>query len=180
MKNMKKYIALFVCALALVASAGVSRTNAYFTARTEAIGHLKVSAKIVRTVPVEEGEELQKVIKVQNTGEADCWARVKLVYPSTVNVEVQPSIANDPNWKNVGEYWYYMKILPKPTGTAPSLSETSIKADVTIKDGDLKDVLSEFNVIVVTECIPVMDYEVSEPPIEADGWAQEFKIVEEG
>lgn len=181
MKNIKKYIALFVCTLALVATAGVSRTNAYFTARTEAIGTLTVNGYTTLTVqPHEEkGANGEKVITVENSGDADCWVRVKVVHPSTVDVSVQPTIPDDPNWINVGEYWYYTKILPAPAEGKTSATETSIEASVEIIDGELKDILPEFKVVVVTECIPVLDYEATQPPIDADGWAQEFKIVEE-
>lgn len=182
MKNMKKYIALFVCAFALVATVGVSRTNAYFTARTEAAGTLKVKGYGELEVHPQEaqGANGEKVITVENTGDADCWVRVKVVHPSTVEVNVEPTVPNDPNWKNVGDYWYYTKILPAPAEGKTSVTETSIEASVEIINGQLKDILPEFKVVVVTECIPVLDYEATEPPIDADGWAQEFKIVEEG
>lgn len=175
MKNMKKYVALFVCALALVAIAGVGITNAYFTARTEAIGAIKVTANDIRVIPEEKNIDGQKAIYIKNDGLADCFARVKVIYPSTLIDCIEVVVENPSDWIE-GDGFYYYKGYLKPGEKTPT------KITVSYKDEKTDVLPDEFNVVVVTECLPVLDYDDYEAhgvPTTSTDWAKEFVEVKE-
>lgn len=154
MKNWKRYLALFVCALTAVTAANVNRASAYFTDHTEARGGYPVEAKDVITKVREEVSGLQKTITVENVGQADCWARVKVISGSLFDITYGPGA----DWRDGGDgYWYYDKILNPATDTEGTQISTPITASISIRDEvDPDEFMSEFNVVVITECTPVL------------------------
>ena len=178
MKNWKKALALFVCALTAVAAANVNMASAYFTAHTEAKGGYHVAAKEVKTIPDEEVSELQKTVTVTNVGEADCWARLKVISGSLFDLTFEPG----EGWTDGGDgYWYYDKILNPASDESGTQSATPFKVSISIKDEvDPDEFMSEFNVVVITECTPVLYDENGQPYANWDLAAQHWEIDENG
>ena len=147
---MKKKFYLAAAALTLVATIGISSAMAYFTTYVLADGGVKVSMGSTITIPQEQVEEGQKIIKIKNEGDYECWVRIKVFAGS----EHEFAYADESGkWIPGAEgYYYYSDIVP-----AEGLTE---ELKVTIKDllpDDLDTETNEaFNVIVVQECTPVL------------------------
>ena len=177
MKNWKKTLALFVCALTAVTAANIKTASAYFTAHTEAKGGYHVVAKEVKTIPDEEVSELQKKITVKNVGEVDCWARLKVISGSLFDIEYGPGAG----WSDGGDgFWYYDQILT-PDGIDGPQTATPFTATISIKgEVDPDEFMSEFNVVVITECTPVLYNGYGEPYANWELAAQKWIIDENG
>ncbi len=173
MKNWKRKAALFVCALTAVAAANVNTASAYFTARTEARGGYDVEAKEVKVIPDEQVSDLQKTITVKNTGEADCWARVKVLSGSLFDI----TYGAGAGWSEgtADDYWYYDKVLKSGESATAITASISIKGEV-----DKDEFMSEFNVVVITECTPVLYDENGQQYANWELAAQQWKIDENG
>ena len=143
----KKSIFLIFTALAfvlLVASvSGVA--YAYFTTYVTAHGGRTVELETEITIR-EELEDLKKTVRIVNTGECDCWVRVKAITPTGYQAE----FSNDGNWVQQEDgYWYY-------TAQLPVSCETSSPFVITVTglpkiDGEQPH---EFNVVILAESIP--------------------------
>ena len=176
MKKLRLYTVLLLCAVICLASVSVGRTYAYFTTYTQAMGGFTVTARDTRTVPNETPGDMSKTISIENVGEVECWARMKLFCGDSF--EFQFSFAEDSGWEQGSDgCWYYGRILQ------PGEKSQEITAKVVFPAGTNKeDVQSEFNVVVITESIPVTYHENGTPVSwsEAD-WsaaAQEWKKEE--
>ena len=84
-------------------------SGAYFTTYASAKGGYEIQAG-TETEIHEEIDGLNKHIRIENTGGADCFVRVKVFYGG--DLEVVYSDAEN-NWQEgEGGYWYYQPILP--------------------------------------------------------------------
>ena len=150
----KKLHAVLLCSalvlvMILTASSGV--TGAYFTTYTMAKGGATVHAGAEIDVPKEEVNpmELTKDISLTNIGTHDCWARVRIIWPEGYDVS---DIYLSRRWEHTegDEYWYYTSIL-EPGESTP---EHSLKVKIKVPYGAQED----FNVVVIEECVPVLNY----------------------
>lgn len=141
----KTPLVLAAAAIALTGSLTVGSAMAYFTTYATAQGGVKMNMGFTQTVPKEEVDENGKHITIQNTGDYDCFVRVKAFAPVDLSYKVP-----DGGW-TAGEdgYWYYSEILPAGQTTAKELNVSYI-----FPAGD--DKASEFNVVVIQECTPVL------------------------
>jgi len=90
-----------------------------------------------------------KHVSVENTGDYDCFVRVRAFAPSDITLSYQPE---DSGWTDGGDgFWYYDQILPAGETTA-----TKLNVSYTFPATDSEDAPAEFNVIVVEECTPVL------------------------
>lgn len=171
MKKAKAYIALLICAILCIGTAGVGRTSSYFTSRTEASGGYKVSD--TRTEPDEEVGDLWKVIQIKNTGKVECYARLKVICGEAFTLEYSEY---DSDWEQGTDgYWYYKEIIPAGG------SSTAIKAALTGIPEDFDQKM--LNIVVVTESVPVIYASKSGPEdwtnvdwsMAAPSWEMEVK-----
>lgn len=141
----KTPLVLAAAAIALTGSLTVGSAMAYFTTYATAQGGVKMNMGFTQTVPKEEVDENGKHITIQNTGDYDCFVRVKAFAPVDLSYK-----APDGGW-TAGEdgYWYYSEVLPAGQTTAKELN-----VSYTFPAGD--DKASEFNVVVIQECTPVL------------------------
>ena len=103
----------------------------------------------VLTLPHEEVDSRGKHVSVENTGDYDCFVRVRAFAPSDITLSYQPE---DSGWTDGGDgFWYYDQILPAGETTA-----TKLNVSYTFPATDSEDAPAEFNVIVVEECTPVL------------------------
>ena len=133
----KKAIALTAAALTLTMGLSVGTAMAYFTTYTEAAGGVPLELGFTTTVPSETVDNWTKHVTIANTGNQDCYVRVKAFAGSAYALQYTGD-----NWTPGADgYYYYSEIVPAggSTGTL----------DIAI--GNVEEGQS-FNVVVVQEC----------------------------
>lgn len=137
---------------------------AYFTTYASAKGGYELQAG-TETEIQEEIDNLDKHIRIENTGEADCFVRVKVFAGSVTDISYT---SESGNWQmGEGGYWYYGKIL------APGEMSEELTASIQVPEG-MEDRMDSFDVIVVQECVPVSYREDGTP------YADWNRKIEEG
>lgn len=155
-KLSKKTICLAAAAIALTGTLAVGSAYAYFTTYSEAKGNVVFQMGETRTEPHEEVKEGKKIVSIENTGDYDCYIRVKAYAGNNYNLSYADGGSG--KWYDGGDgYWYYKDILE-----AGSTSETVL---VNIPKELLEDITDEkdLNVIVIQECTPVQYDDNGEP-----------------
>lgn len=148
----KKTLIMAAATLALTGTLSVGSAMAYFTSYSTAEVSVKINMGFTETVPHEEVDSGGKHVTIENTGDYDCFVRVKAFAP----VELTYS-APDGGWsEGEGGYWYYDEILPAGQTTTKELNIT-----YEFPEGEEKP--EEFNVIVIQECSPVLYDENGNP-----------------
>ena len=151
-KRYKKNLCLAAAALTLTASLGVGSAMAYFTTYTTASGGASLSLGNTVTVPEEQVSDWTKHVTVRNTGETDCYVRVRVFAGDRYQDSLQYSDENGKWTPGEDGYYYYSDIVPVG-GSAEELR-------VHIDNMDSEE---SFNVIVVQEGTPVLYDENDEP-----------------
>ena len=157
MKRHSTFI-LSLLALALIFSAVISPTLAYFTDHEQADGTAPITLS-GKTQIVDEYDNLTKTIRIQNTEGRDVWVRLLVAVGETYEpyVDLAPG-----NWSKTGDYWYYPD--PISEGNATGDFQVSI-ARVPTTNLDISQ--QEFNVAVLYETTPVQ-YDENGNPMAAD------------
>ena len=141
----KKPLVLAAAAIALTGSLTVGSAMAYFTTYATAQGGVKMNMGFTETVPNEEVDENGKHVTISNTGDYDCFVRVKAFAPVDLSYKAPKG-----GWTAGDDgYWYYDEVLP-----AGKTTEQELNVSYTFPTGD--DKASEFNVVVIQECTPVL------------------------
>lgn len=147
----KKTVWLTAAAVLLVCCMSVGSAMAYFTTYASASGGQVISlgseTKIHETV-----SNWTKHITIENTGENECYIRVKVFAGSQFTLDYTDATGSWEQRNNDG-YWYYKAIVPAGKTTEELL------AHITVPD----DQKSSFNVVVVQECTEVL-YDASGNP----------------
>ena len=140
----KKTVWLTAVAVALAGSMTIHSAIAYFTTYATASGSHPISIGS-KTEIVEEFDNWTKHIQIQNTGENECFVRVKVFCGSQFTVQFSGEAGA---WEERDDdgYWYYNDVLPAGGMTKELLAEITIPED-------LKD---SFNVVVIQECTQVL------------------------
>lgn len=117
--------------------------GAYFTSYASAGGQIQLALGPTTTSIEElESKDFEKHIIIHNTGDFDCFVRVKLFFGSFIQIE---DFSGD-HWYREGGYYVYNEVLP--AGGESSELDVSFK----IPEGYRED----FNVIVVEESCQVL------------------------
>lgn len=137
---------LFIAASLFISGSQGGPSGAYFTTYTSAKGGYEIQAG-TETEIHEEIDGLNKHIRIENTGGADCFVRVKVFAGSITDISYS---AESGSWQE-GEdgYWYCTAPL-----TPGELSEELV-ASIKIPEG-MEDMAESFDVIVIQECTPVL------------------------
>ena len=140
-KRFSKNFCLAAAALTLTAGISVGSAMAYFTTYATASGGAVISLGSTTIVPEEEVVGMEKRISVKNTGDYECFVRVKVF----AGDKYQPGLVFIPDqagtWSQ-GEdgYYYCSQVIP-----AGGVSETfRVKIDTMDSEDD-------FNVIVIQD-----------------------------
>lgn len=148
---MKKTLCLSAAACLLIGGLTVGRAMAYFTSYAETSGSVAMNMGLTTIVPDETVEEQPggwvKSIRVQNTGNYRCFVRVKLLYGQAYTVD---PISGEGWTRGDGDYYYYGSVVE-----AKGTTDHALTAEVHVPEGTPEDG-ENFNVIVVTECTPVI------------------------
>ena len=151
-KLSKKSLCLAAAALTLTAGISAGTAMAYFTTYTEASGGVTLNMGFSETIPKEDFSNWTKHVSVENTGDYDCYVRVKALAGSKYQDGLQYS-DSDGKW-TPGEdgYYYYSDLI------APGESTSVLDIRIDSKESD-----ASFNVVVVQESTKVLYNENNEP-----------------
>lgn len=136
----KKSLCLAAAALTLTAGISAGTAMAYFTTYTEASGGVTLNMGFSETIPKEDFSNWTKHVSVENTGDYDCYIRVKALAGSKYQDGLQYS-DSDGKW-TPGEDGYYYYSDPIAPGESTSVLDIRI---------DSKESDASFNVVVVQE-----------------------------
>lgn len=151
-KMNKKSLCLAAAALTLTAGISAGTAMAYFTTYTEASGGVTLDMGFSETVPKEEFSNWTKHVSVENTGDYDCFVRVKALAGAKYQDGLQYS-DSDGKW-TPGEDGYYYYSDPIAPGKSSSVLDIKI---------DSKETEDSFNVVVVQESTKVLYNEDNKP-----------------
>lgn len=145
-KNMnKKTICLAAAAFVLVASLTIGNALAYFTAFDAAQGGLGIDLGFTETVPNEKVVDGKKEITLTNTGDYDCYVRLKALTGDKYKDSLLYS--GDSKWAPGADGYYYYSDIVAPGGTT---SQIDVSFSFPTEEP------SDFNVIIVQECTQVL------------------------
>lgn len=147
----KKPIVLAAAAFVLTGTLAVGSAMAYFTTFVTAEGSVPLNMGFTETEVEDEVDSAGKHISIKNTGDYDCFVRVKVFSTIELGYHVGDG------WEQEGGYWYYRDILPAGGSTSELLATFDYP-----KNTD-EDKTEEFNIIVVHECTPVIYNEMGNP-----------------
>ena len=140
----KKKVWLTAAAAVLAGGISLHGALAYFTTYASASGGAVL--ELGHTTEIEEGfENWTKDIRILNTGDVDCYVRVKVLAGSQFTLNIAGT-----GWSQGQDgYWYYADPI------APDERTGSLLAQITLPE----DFMEDFNVAVVQECTPVLYHE---------------------
>lgn len=149
-KSRRRTAWLALLAAALILGLAADSSLAYFTTYATAKGSLPITLGH-RSEIEEKFEDWKKEITIANTGEVDCYVRVKVFAGEAFTLEYTPG----QKWsKGADGYWYYEDIVPVGGRT-----EQTLTVSITLPEGQA----ASFNVVVIQECTPVLYHENGTP-----------------
>lgn len=155
----KKSLCLAAAALTLTAGISAGSAMAYFTTYAEAAGGVTLDMGFTETKPKEEFSNWTKRLSVENTGDYECFVRVKALagekYMSSLTYSDE-----DNKWQPGADGYYYY---------ADPVAPGAITSELHIRINDVQEEEESFNVVVVQECTKVL-YDADNNPY-AD-WTQ--------
>lgn len=152
MKNKwnRRTAVLAAAAVVLMAGTTMGRAMAYFTTYVVAEGGKELELGFTTTEPIEKIVAGAKEITIQNTGENDCYVRVKVFAGSKYALTFAEG-ESDSRWSAGKDgYYYWTEILP-----AGSEGQGGVTGVLKIRIDCQDTTMDSFNVIVVQECTPV-------------------------
>lgn len=154
-KNFKT-LCFAAAALTLTAGITVESAMAYFTTYVTAKGGYTVELGFTRTEIEEKVEYGKKVITLTNTGDYDCYVRLKAL---TGDAYKDSLLYSEPGgagkWTPGADGYYYFSDIVVPKGTS---TELEVKFAFPAEEEP-----TDFNVIIIQECTPVLYDENGNP-----------------
>lgn len=143
---------LTMMALVLLAGSALKDSLAYFTTYTTTRGSCRLTFKPSTDIE-EEVEGWLKKITITNTGDTDCFVRVRAIFGDFILIDKEEEELKDgvAHWEKDGDWWYYD--VPLKPGESTSLLKISFTTTREAME-DLK--IDNFNVVVVQESTPVL------------------------
>lgn len=157
-KRKKKTLWLVAAAFTLTMGLSVGSAMAYFTTYTAASGRAALELEQTVTIPQEEVADWTKHVTIENTGDVDCFVRVKAFAGEIYQDSLQYS--DDHGKWTPGEdgYYYYSDVVPaKEEGKDPYRTE-ELRIHI-----DNMDREQSFNIILVQESTQVLYDEQGNP-----------------
>ena len=175
--NMKT---IYLAGLALILAAGVSAGSvlAYFTTYTVAEGSGTLKLGFTETEIDETVENGQKEVVLKNTGEFDCYVRMKALTGDAYKDLITYSEPEDAkNWTPGADGFYYYKDIVPANGSA---SQINVGFPLPVdSDPEDEEVPADFNVIIIQECTPVLYDEDGNPYADWDVKADISQTINE-
>lgn len=161
----KKNLCLAAAALTLTAGVSVGSAMAYFTTYTTASGGATISLGSAEIVPDETVSAMTKHIRVHNTGDFECYVRVKVLAGDKYKDGLEFS-ASEGHWELKNGYYECDQIV------APGEKSPELQVKVNAMDST-----EDFNVIVIQECTAVLYDENGNPYADWDRIADSSEDV---
>lgn len=152
----KKTLCLVAAALTLTAGLSISSAMAYFTTYAEAKGGVQIHMGFTDTEIEETVESGQKEIQIKNTGDYDCYVRVKALTGDTYKDKIE-YVEEDGSGKwtpGADGYYYYSDVV--------AAGEMTSQLNVKIT-WPAEEEATDFNVIIIQESTQVRYDENGEP-----------------
>lgn len=148
-KRTRRTIVLAAAAMALTAGLSVKGTMAYFTTYATASGKVQMDMGFTEITPLDDVDRSGKHAGVKNTGDYDCFVRMKVI--SDIPVSYQP----EKGWKDGGDgFWYYGDVLE------PGEQTSELLITYELPKGEVGDVV---NIIILPEYTSVVYSEDGTP-----------------
>ena len=141
----KKTIGMAAAALSLAAAISTGSAMAYFTTYATAGGGAAISLGFTQTVPEETVSSWTKHVSIKNTGDRECFVRVKAFAGETYQDALVYSDASGKWQPGEDGYYYYSDVLPAGSSSGELLIAVSNQ-----------ELTADFNVIVIQESTPVL------------------------
>ena len=140
---------IFGAAALLAGAAALPEAMAYFTTYVSAAGGYRVTLGSYTEIQ-EDVSDMTKHIVIQNTGETECYVRVKVFGGSLYELSYE---AGESWTQGEDGYWYYQQIVPAGGQTS------QLNASITVPENSTET----FQIVVIQECTPVLYRENGEP-----------------
>lgn len=152
-RRISRSVILTAAAAALTASLSVGSALAYFTTYCAAEGSVTMNMGFTDTEIDETVDSTGKHVTIRNTGEYDCFVRVRVFAPDITNAGYTPG----DGWTQDGDYWYYTPVL------APGAETSELLVTYDFPEGEDQEDYPEFNIVAIYECTPVVYDENGNP-----------------
>lgn len=151
MRQSKGTLLTAAIALAMVTGIGAGSARAYFTTFATARGGHEITVG-PETQITEEFSNWTKHVSLKNTGDVECYVRVRAFAGNAFGLEYTGST----KWYSGGDgYWYYDEIVP--AGGETEILDVKIELpQVTDELGNKVPYTEDFNVVVIQECTAVL------------------------
>lgn len=154
-RQINRTLCLTLTAAVLAGSLSVGTALAYFTTYTSATGSAVLNLGFTSTEIKETVVDWTKHIVVENTGDYDCYVRVKIFAGDKYKDQLAIKDASGKWTKGEDDYYYYSDIL-----TTTEAGKLTSELLVEIDHAGLEE---DFNVVVVQEYSPVLYDEAGNP-----------------
>ena len=148
MKKNKMKICLSAAALVLAMSVMIGTAMAYFTTYAVAEGGVTIDLGFTDTETEEEVIDSKKQIVLKNTGDYDCYVRLKAL---TGNAHKDGIVYSEPEgaglWTPGADGYYYYNGIVEAGGSTSQIDVSFVLPTENQTD---------FNVIIIQECTPVL------------------------
>jgi len=168
----KKTICLSAAALIMVAAISAGSAMAYFTTFVQARGSVELDLGFTETIPNEKVVNGKKEIILENTGDFDCYVRLKALAGDAHTVAYEEP-GNAGKWTPGADGFYYYSDIVTAGGGVSSQINVLIP-DLGMGEGE------DFNVIIIQECTPVLYDEDGNPYADWTKTADVYKSVVSG
>ena len=150
--NMKKSIFLTAVAAVLLLSLSVGTVMAYFTTYATAQGGVEIDLGFTETEIDESVVDGQKEIKLENTGDYDCYVRLKALIGDAYKDSLVYSEPDDAGkWIPGADGYYYYNDIVEAGGIT-----SQINVGFTLPEATVDSIPADFNVIIIQENTPVL------------------------
>ena len=167
-------IGLALMALILTFGISVGGAMAYFTTYTEAEGGIAMELGFPNTGIEEHVVDGKKEIKLLNTGDYDCYVRLKALTGDAYKDSLTYSEPDGSGKWTPGAdgYYYFSDIVPAGETT----SQINVGFSFPVEE-EGKEPPADFNVIIIQECTPVAYDEEGNPVAEWDNVADVSQTI---
>ena len=165
--------ALVAAAICLTASLSVGSALAYFTTYVTAQGSVPMDMGFTDTDIKEKVDKDGKHVTIKNTGQYDCFVRVKVFAPE--NIPLTYTAGEGWSQKSIDGYWYYDFVLTPGEMTSELLVSYELP-EAPDSEGEADTRPDEINIVVVHEYVPVLYDEVGKADLGLS-WSNVASVV---
>lgn len=139
---------LFV-AVALLITPYIGKTLSYYSDTETKVNHavmgfneIEIEEDFEEPEDIKPGDIINKKVSVKNTGNGDCYVRIKAVFSHSLTGEKCSVDWNTTEFTYNSEdgYWYYNKILPTGEITPALMTKITVSADILTGVEDMPEI----------------------------------------